>query len=84
MELSGKAILLTGVTGYLGKRFATKLLEDTTAHLYLFGRAKKGVFCPTPPHAAHGMNSVEGSGQNRAHPEHGMNIIELNRSRTRW
>jgi len=43
MELSGKAILLTGVTGYLGKRFATKLLEDTTAHLYLFGRAKKGV-----------------------------------------
>jgi hypothetical protein len=26
----------------------------------------------------------QGTGQNDVHPEHGMNIIELNRSRTRW
>ena len=43
MGLRGDNVLITGVTGYLGNRFAKRLLKETDTHLYLFGRSKKGV-----------------------------------------
>ncbi|MFH1053068.1 MAG: SDR family oxidoreductase [Candidatus Woesearchaeota archaeon] len=41
-SMKGSHILLTGVTGFLGYQLALRLLADTDATLYLYGRSKRG------------------------------------------